>query len=111
MVFLIIIAAGVVNAGGSVLLKYAMTYKATANPSTAMYYLLIVAAITLFGGGMPLYAAALGRTKLSIAQPIFSATIYLATVLVSLLILREPFMPLKIVGIAVMMSGIALVAS
>jgi multidrug transporter EmrE-like cation transporter len=110
-VFLIIVAAGIVNASGSALLKYAMTYKTAAHPSMAVYYLLIIAALALFGGGFPLYATALGRTKLSIAQPIFSATTYLATLLVALLILKEPLVPLKIAGIAVIIAGITLVAS
>ncbi len=109
--FLMIVGAGAVNAGGSALLKYAMTYKAGEHPSMTLYWLLVAAAMALFGGGFPLYAAALGRARLSIAQPIFSATTYLATLLVSLLILKEPLAPLKIAGLAVIITGITLVAA
>jgi multidrug transporter EmrE-like cation transporter len=92
---LIIVAAGIINAGGSSLLKYATIYKGSPNARTALFSVLIAAAIALFTGGFPLYAMALSRAKLSAAQPVFSATTYIATFIVSLLILREPLVPLR----------------
>jgi multidrug transporter EmrE-like cation transporter len=111
MIILVIVAAGVINAGGSALLKYAMVYKNSPHPTQAIFYLLLVTAMAMFGGGFPLYATALSRAKLSTAQPIFSATTYLATILVSLLVLKEPLAPLKIAGVAVIIAGVTLVAS
>jgi multidrug transporter EmrE-like cation transporter len=108
---LIIIAAGVINAAGSALLKYAMIYRSGQNARVALFYVLIVLAMGLFAGGFPLYATALSRAKLSAAQPVFSATTYVATFLVSLLILKEPIVPLRVAGIAVIIAGITLVAA
>lgn len=108
---LIVVGAGVINAAGSALLKYAMVYKSGAQASMPVFSLLVAAAMVLFGGGFPLYATALARARLSIAQPVFSATTYVAALAVSLLVLREPIVPLKIAGIAVIIAGITLVAA
>ena len=44
-----------------------------------------------------------------VSQPVFSATSFLAISLIALLFFNEPLMPLKIVGLAVIIAGMVLV--
>jgi multidrug transporter EmrE-like cation transporter len=102
--------AAVMNAGGSFVLKYASTYKMTANPSTAIYYLIFAAALLLFGGSFPFYAFGLSRTKLSIAQPIFSVGTYLTVAVFAFFLLKESYSLIKTCGLAVIILGVIIVA-
>jgi multidrug transporter EmrE-like cation transporter len=106
----LLITAAIGNAAGSSLIKYAAVYKAGESARTAIYYLLFTAALALYGGTFPLFAIALGRTRLSIAQPVFSATSYVTVIALSLLLFREPLVATRIVGIAVIIVGVVLVA-
>jgi hypothetical protein len=58
----------------------------------------------------PLFAIALSRTRLSVAQPVFSATSYVAVVAISLLLFREPLVFSKLIGICIISIGVVLVA-
>jgi multidrug transporter EmrE-like cation transporter len=107
----LIICAGIINAAGSSVMKLATSFRSGPHQSMPAYYLLMALALCLFGGSFPIYASALSRAKLSVAQPVFSATSYLAVTLVSLLLFREPFAPLKVVGLAVIVVGMVLVVS
>ena len=107
----LIVGAGVINAAGSSVMKYAMTYKSGADPSMLKYWLLMLCAMMLYGGCFPLYAIGLSRSRLSTAQPVFSATSYLAIALVARLFFNEPLMPLKIAGLAVIITGIVMVVA
>jgi len=105
----IIAAAGIINASGSAVLKYAMNYKAGPDPNMLRYGILVLAAMMLYGGCFPLYAMGLSRARLSTAQPTFSAVSYLSTTLIALLFFSEPFLPLKIGGLAVIIVGMVMV--
>ncbi len=105
----LIVSAGLINAAGSSVMKYAMSYRTTPAASTAVYWLLMLAAMTLYGGCFPLFAIGLSRSRLSVAQPVFSATSYVAIALVALFFFREAFAPLKIAGLVVIVAGIVMV--
>jgi len=106
---LIILAAALINASGSAVMKYAASFKTAAVPNMTAYWMYLLLAMMLYGGCFPLFAIGLSRTRLSVAQPIFSAMSYVAVLAASLLFFHEPFAPLKAVGIAVIIVGMAMV--
>jgi multidrug transporter EmrE-like cation transporter len=108
---LLVVGAGAINAAGSSLMKYAMTYRSGAGHNGTVFALIMIVAMGLFGGGFPLYAIGLSRTRLSVAQPVFSATAYLSVTLVSVLLLKEAFAPIKLAGLAAIVIGMLVVAS
>ena len=108
--FLVLAASAIVQASGSALMKYASTFNAGLAPDRGKFFLFMGIAMALFGCGFPLYVAGLSRLKLSIAQPIFSATMFVTTTAIALLFLREAMGPVQFLGIALILSGIALVA-
>lgn len=99
------------NAAGTSVIKYATIYKKLDNPSMAVYYLLFVGAMALYGTSFPLFATALGRIKLSVGQPIFSETTFLVSTLVSLLVLKENISLQQGIGMFAIIAGIILVLS
>ncbi len=110
-IFILMLAgAGLINAAGSTVMKYASTLKTPGSPGRLSYWLLMLLAMSLYGGCFPLFAAALARTRLSAAQPIFSAASYIAVTAAAMLFFHEAFSPLKIAGLAVIVIGIVMVA-
>ena len=107
---LILIAAGVTQAAGASILKYAMEYKKSPAPNLTTFWLLVLLALACFGAGFPLYASALSRMKLSVVQPVYSGMIFLLVTIASLIIFKETFSALRIVGMAVIVIGMVLVA-
>jgi multidrug transporter EmrE-like cation transporter len=107
---LALVGAGVINAAGSSVMKYAMTLKSSGSPNVIAFWLLMLLSVSLYGGCFPLYAAALAKARLSVAQPIFSAASYLAVALTAVLFFNEPLTVLKTVGLAVIVIGIVMVA-
>ncbi len=105
----LIVGAGVINAAGSSVMKYAMTYRAAPDPSMVRYWLLMLCAMMLYGGCFPLYAIGLSRTRLSTAQPVFSATSYIAIALIAMLFFNEALAPLRVAGLAVIIVGMVMV--
>lgn len=105
----IIVAAGLINAAGSAVLKFGFAYRNAANSSVLIYWLIMLGAMLLFGGCFPLYAIGLSRSKLSTAQPVFSATSYVSIAVVSILFFKEALVPLKVAGIAAIIVGMVMV--
>lgn len=105
-----LVGAASINTAGSALMKYATLYKTHAGSKPGFFILLMFAAMAAYGGCFPLYAAGLGKLKLSVAQPVFSATGFVLTAVIAVLIFQEKLVPLQLAGIAVIVGGIALVA-
>jgi multidrug transporter EmrE-like cation transporter len=108
--FFVLAASAIVQASGSALMKYASAFNAGPNPDRARFFAFMGLAMVLFCCGFPLYVAGLSRLKLSVAQPIFSASMFVATTAIALLFFKEAMGPLQFLGIALILSGIALVA-
>ena len=106
----LLIAAATINTGGSVLMKYAAQYKSHAGSKQGVFILLMFLAMGAYGACFPLYAMGLSKLKLSVAQPVFSATGFALTALVAVLVFQEKLVPMQIAGIAVIIAGIVLVA-
>jgi multidrug transporter EmrE-like cation transporter len=111
MPVLSIILAAFANAAGSVILKYSSSYRALPTSKPAIYYLIFIGAMALFGGCFPFYAYGLSKMKLSIAQPVFSVGTYLAVAIAALLFFREQYSFLKIAGLIVVIGGVVMVAN
>jgi multidrug transporter EmrE-like cation transporter len=106
-----IILAAVMNAAGSSVLKYASTYRATPDSRTAVYYLLFIGAMGLFGGSFPFYAYGLSKMNLSVAQPLFSVGSYVTVALVAFFLFRDSYSLLKVAGLVVIIGGVLMVAN
>jgi small multidrug resistance pump len=65
--------------------------------------------LVLYGMAFLLYAAALARLPLNVAHPILTSGAVAAVALCSLLIFREQFHWITIVGILFVMTGVALI--
>jgi multidrug transporter EmrE-like cation transporter len=107
----LIIVAGLVNALASSVMKHATNLKNSPAPDLPRFWLLMFLAMAMYGGSFPLYVMGLSRSRLSAAQPVFSATSFLAITLASLLFFKETLVPLKAAGLAVILAGIAMVVA
>jgi multidrug transporter EmrE-like cation transporter len=108
--FLILAAAGIVQSSASALMKFAMKFNSGPIPDRGKFILFMGLAFALFGLSFPLYLQSLSRLRLSIVQPIFSAAIFLTTISIALIFFRESIGLVQFLGIALILSGIALVA-
>lgn len=68
--------------------------------------LLMAITMILFAVSFPLYAIGLSGINLAIAQPVFSASIFVATIVLSVLLFHERVNVQRIAGISVIISGI-----
>jgi multidrug transporter EmrE-like cation transporter len=69
----------------------------------------MLCAMMLYGGCFPLYAIGLSRSRLSSAQPVFSATSFLSIALIAILFFNESLAPLKLAGLVVIVAGMVMV--
>ena len=106
---IMLIGAALMNASGTAVMKYAMMYKKLEHPSTILFWAMMMAAMTLYGACFPIFASALARTRLSIGQPVFSATGFVASTLFSLLVFKESISLGQFAGLAAIVIGIVLV--
>ncbi|MHB1005901.1 MAG: EamA family transporter [Chloroflexota bacterium] len=106
---LVLVGSGLVQGAGSVLLKYATLYEKGAGGSQAPFLALMGLAMVLFTVGGLLFARGLARMRLSVAQPVFSATIFLMVTACSVLVFHEQLSALQLAGMATILGGILLV--
>ena len=113
MGYLFLVFALTLNAAANILLKIGATrLGGLEEPGlfgrlVSDYYLL--AGLLLFALNVMFYFAALTRLNLSVAYPIMVAGGIVIVVSVSVFALREAVAPLQIVGLALLVLGIALV--
>lgn len=114
MKWLIVVFGITCNASASVLIKLAMSdaYKLPSlkHPLAALGNWPLWLGLTLYGGAFLLYAAALARLPLNVAHPILTSGAVALVAVFSLLIFREPFYWNTIVGILLVMAGVALIS-
>ena len=106
-----IVFAAIMNAAGSSVLKYASNYRGTPNSKPALYVLLFITAMGIFGGSFPFYAYGLSRMRLSVAQPVFSVGSYVALALIAFFFFKDSYSFLKIVGLVMIIGGVLMVAN
>lgn len=99
---LLITTAAFVQACGAALLKSAISGK---------QYLLIALAMAVFCGGFSLYYKGLSKLRLFIAQPLFSATMFLSTTLISLLCFKDSISVHQVSGIICIIGGMVVMGN
>lgn len=97
------------QASASALIKYGMNLLNN-NPSDKIYIAAFAGAMLLYCGAFPIYAYCLSKLKLGIAQPLVSGSMFMYTIIISLLFFRESFALYKIAGFAAVIGGIVVVA-
>lgn len=105
---LVLVGSGLLQGLGSVLVKYATAFGAGDRGGGAFVAIIGLAMVLFTIGGLS-FARGLSRLKLSIAQPIFSATIFLMVTLCSVVLFHEQLSALQLAGMATILGGILLV--
>ena len=113
MKWLILLSGIFCNASASVLVKMAMLpprqFPSLNAPMAALSNWPFWHPLGLYGGAFLLYAAALVRLPLNVAHPVLTAGAIATVALSSALIFREPFYWTTILGIVLVMAGVALI--
>lgn len=113
MKWLILLSGIFCNASASVLVKLAMLpprqFPSLNAPMAALGNWPFWLGLGLYGGAFLLYAAALVRLPLNVAHPVLTAGAIATVALASALIFREPFYWTTILGIVLVMAGVALI--
>jgi multidrug transporter EmrE-like cation transporter len=113
MKWLILLSGIFCNASASVLVKMAMLpprqFPSLNAPLAALSNWPFWLGLGLYGGAFLLYAAALVRLPLNVAHPVLTAGAIATVALSSALIFREPFYWTTILGIVLVMAGVALI--
>ncbi len=68
-------------------------------------------ALLTFGAGFPLYTLGLAKLRLSTAQPVFSASMFISTALIAALLFKESIGIAQLLGIGLILSGILVIAA
>lgn len=115
MKWLILFLGITCNASASVLVKIAMMpprkFPSLADPTAAFSNWPFWLGLGLYGAAFLLYAAALARLPLNVAHPVLTSGAVVAVALCSLIIFREPFYWTTIVGICLVVAGVALITA
>ncbi len=111
LAMLVLLGAGLAPALGAVLLQWAVLYRRGSRAERRALCLLIGAALALFAGGFPLYAAGIARMPPSDAQPAFSATVLLTTSLAGVLLFEKMLSVLLVVGTAALAGAVLMLVA
>lgn len=113
MKWLILILGITSNASASILIKMAMMpprkFPSFSDPMAALSNWPFWLGLGLYGAAFLLYAAALARLPLNVAHPVLTAGAVASVALCSIVILREPFYWTTIMGIILVIAGVALI--
>jgi multidrug transporter EmrE-like cation transporter len=115
MKWLILVLGIAANASASVLVKIAMMpprqFPSLAAPLAALSNWPFWLGLGLYGAAFLLYAAALARLPLNVAQPVLTSGAVATVSLLSALIFREPFHWTTGAGILLVVAGVALITA
>jgi len=115
MKWLILIFGIVSNASASILIKMAMMpprkFPSLNDPVNALSNWPFWLGLVLYGIAFLFYAAALARLPLNVAHPVLTAGAVASVAICSYIIFREPFYWTTIVGIFLVIGGVALITA
>ena len=115
MKWLILLLGIAANASASILVKIAMTpprkFPSFGEPLAALTNAPFWLGLMLYAAAFLLYAAALARLPLNVAQPVLTAGAIAAVALFSVLIFREPLHWTTGTGILLVVAGVALITA
>lgn len=113
MKWLILIAGIASNASASILVKMAMMpprkFPSLGDPMGALSNWPFWLGLLLYGVAFLLYAAALARLPLNVAHPVLTAGAVATVAVCSYMVFREPFYWTTIMGILLVIAGVALI--
>lgn len=108
---LTIVIGGCIQAIGAAILKFSSSMFQNPGHPVIFAVLGFIAAILLFCCGFSLYSRGLSILKISIAQPVFSSTLFLFTTLISLLIFKDKMAVHQFAGLFTIIAGVIVVIS
>lgn len=111
---LLLIVSAVMQALAIVLMKKAPSLskeKTDSSKRNRQRPLLIAVSFLLFGLSFPLYVIGLSGINLAIAQPVFSSSMFVSTIVFSVLVFHEKIILPRIAGVVVIIAGIITVIS
>jgi small multidrug resistance pump len=115
MKWLILVLGIAANASASVLVKMAMMpprkFPSLADPLASLSNWPFWLGLVLYGVAFLLYAAALVRLPLNVAHPVLTSGAVATVALLSVLIFREPFYWTTVLGILLVIAGVALITT
>lgn len=115
MKWLILVLGIAANASASVLVKIAMMpprkFPSLADPLASLSNWPFWLGLVLYGVAFLLYAAALVRLPLNVAHPVLTSGAVATVALLSVLIFREPFYWNTVLGILLVIAGVALITT
>jgi multidrug transporter EmrE-like cation transporter len=112
-----LVFALVANASANVLIRWGMKdlQLSLADPVQTIRGILlngrVMAGIVLFAANVLAYAFALSRIRLSVAYPVMTSVGLIIVMVLSFALLGERITPLQLVGTALIVGGVVLVAS
>ncbi|MDO9012239.1 MAG: SMR family transporter [Gallionella sp.] len=113
MKWLILIVGIASNASASILVKIAMIpprkFPSPSDPMGALSNWPFWLGLLLYGVAFLLYAAALARLPLNVAHPVLTAGAVATVAVCSYMVFREPFYWTTIMGILLVIAGVALI--
>jgi small multidrug resistance pump len=115
MKWLILVLGIAANASASVLVKMAMMpprkFPSLADPLASLSNWPFWLGLVLYGVAFLLYAAVLVRLPLNVAHPVLTSGAVATVALLSVLIFREPFYWTTVLGILLVIAGVALITT
>jgi multidrug transporter EmrE-like cation transporter len=113
MKWLVLVLGIAANASASVLVKIAMTppraFPSVQRPMEALANWPFWLGLALYGAAFLLYAAALARLPLNVAHPVLTSGAIATVAVAAALIFREPFPWTTVLGIVLVIAGVALI--
>lgn len=104
-----VVFGGCIQASGSAVLKLATLMLKSPEHSITLCVLTFIAAMVLFCCGFPLYSRGLSKLRISIAQPVFSSTMFLVSTLISLLAFKNQMAAHQFAGLFTIIAGVIVV--
>lgn len=115
MKWLLLVAGVAANASASVLVKLAMQpprrFPSLADPRAALGNWPFWLGLGLYGAAFLLYAASLARLPLNVAHPVLTSGAIGAVAVLSVLIFREPVYWTTVLGLVLVVAGVALLTA
>lgn len=104
---LFVLLSAALQAASAALIKQSTIIK-KAHPESKKYILVFTSGLILYGPSFVLWASGLSKMNLAIAQPVFSGSMFLFTILASVLIFKENLAKYKYFGFAAIIAGICI---
>lgn len=102
---LMVFLSALLQAGSAALIKYS-THLKMIRPQSKINILVFGVGMILYGPSFMLWASGLAKMNLAVAQPIFSGSMFLFTILISMLLFKEKLAPYKYLGFLSIIVGI-----